>query len=277
MHYKLNVVSNEKRGRSDLFPILGYLKRLRDSVNYQVIGLQKTAAWCMDTTVTGSQDDINAYINDQNNIGTIAPAGSEFVHTDKIKRDYASIAGSHGSKNDTFEWCASMISAGSGFPTSYIFSHLAGGSTRASALVATEPIAKKIQKRQLYLENIIRDLWYWIMEKYDIEADCEVTFPEVIVQDRTAKLKDLALAEQMKWIDHERASTIAAKELGVTEYEYQEEKEEISKETPEEAPAIAAPLTSPEGVPSGDGLSAKNKPSAVDSSERREIGMNYGS
>jgi hypothetical protein len=29
-HWKINCVSNEKRGRSGLFPILGYLKRLRD-------------------------------------------------------------------------------------------------------------------------------------------------------------------------------------------------------------------------------------------------------
>lgn len=277
MHYKLNAVSNEKRGRSDLFPILGYLKRLRDSVNYQIIGLQKTSAWCMDTTVSGSQDDINQYIQEQQNIGTIAPAGSEFVHSDAVKREYMSIAGSHGSKSDTFEWCAGMIASGSGFPASYIFSHLAGGSTRASALVATEPVAKKIQTRQLFLENIIRDLWNWVMGYYGIkDADCEVTFPEVIVQDRSAKLKDLALAEQLKWINHKRASTIAAKELGITDYEYEEEKKEIKEETPEEAPAIVDPLSSPGLDSGGPSMSAKNKPSAVTSEDKRDIGMNYG-
>ena len=39
-HYKVNCFSNEKRGRSDLFSVLGFLKRLTDSVNYQIVALQ---------------------------------------------------------------------------------------------------------------------------------------------------------------------------------------------------------------------------------------------
>ncbi|MEM4380468.1 MAG: hypothetical protein QXL01_07305, partial [Thermoplasmatales archaeon] len=77
LHFKKNCVSNEKRGRSDLFPVLGYLKRLRDSVNYQIAADQKVAAWAIDTEVTGSQEDINNYIESMQEINNV-PAGSEF-------------------------------------------------------------------------------------------------------------------------------------------------------------------------------------------------------
>lgn len=46
-HFKINVVSNKKRGRSDLYPILGYLKRLRDAANYSLIGLMKQSTWAL--------------------------------------------------------------------------------------------------------------------------------------------------------------------------------------------------------------------------------------
>ena len=73
--YKINVVTGEKRGRGDLFSVLGFLKRLRDSVNYSIIGLQRPASFCIDTTIRGSQSDIDAYISDQASRGSVAPAG----------------------------------------------------------------------------------------------------------------------------------------------------------------------------------------------------------
>lgn len=88
MHYKVNAVSNEKRGRSDFYPVFNYMKRLRDSVDFALIGLQKNSAWAIDTTIDGNQEDIDNYINQMDALGTIPPAGSDFIHSKAVSRTY---------------------------------------------------------------------------------------------------------------------------------------------------------------------------------------------
>lgn len=263
-HHKINCFSNEKRGRSDLFPVLGFLKRLRDSVNYSLVALQKQAAWCIDTTIEGNQADIDAYIQDQNSIGTFAPAGSEFVHSAKITREYKGVEGTgKGGGNVTFEWAISMVASGLGIPVSYFGTHLSGGQTRASAIVATEPVAKRFEARQKVFEQVILKLWDRLMEWAKIEADCEVTFPEIITQDRSQKLKDLALAEQEEWLSKDRVAQMVAKEFNVTDYVFEEEQAKIAKQGP--ISSMTSPLTSP-------GMAQVPKPAnAIPSTERKDV------
>lgn len=254
LHYKVNAFSNEKRGRSDLFPVLGFLKRLRDSVNYSIISLQKQAAYCIDTMIEGNQGDINAYIEDQRSIGTIAPAGSEFVHSSKITREYKGVEGTgKGGGNVTFEWALSCVASGLGIPVSYFGTHLSGGQTRASAIVATEPVAKRFEARQKTYEQIIQDLWAYVMEENDMDATCEVTFPEIVTADRTQKLQDLSFAENMGWFTNERSANMAAKEFNANDYVYADEQKKIAKQKPIKAiTQPLSPLTDPAtaGVPS---------------------------
>lgn len=277
-HFKTNVVSNEKRGRSDLYPILGYLKRLRDSVNYAVIGMQKASAWAMDTTITGNDDDIAAYVQDQQNLGTIPAAGSEFVHTDKIKRDYLSNQhSSGGSSSQAFDWTLSMICAGYGVPTSYLGTHMSGGQTRASALVGTEPVAKVMEERQVLMGRIIKKIVLDMFKQFSCDVDVEVIFPEIITQDRSTKLKDLSLAQEMKWIAPQRAATMAAKELGVEEYEYDQEQSKISEEAPAED--AASPLTAPPDAEKPEQPEPPEKPvkpSALTSEDKRQVKSSLG-
>jgi len=286
LHFKINSVSNEKRGRSDLFPVLGYLKRLRDSVNYQIISLQKQAAWSIDTTIEGAQSDIDAYVQDQQSIGTIAPVGSEFVHTGKIKREYLAPATSGRGGSVAFEWAISMISAGVQIPTSYFGTHLSGGQTRASALVATEPVAKKFQMRQNFIRGIVLELWKYAQEQAGNPVpDCDVLFPEVIEQDRSTKLKDLALAQMQGWIKPQRAAETAAKEFDFQDYHWDEESEEIQKAKAQMPPGMASPLTAPPTAglkpvpPNGIGPTQPEtpaKPSAVTGPEREKLKKHYG-
>lgn len=244
--YKINVVTGEKRGRGDLFSVLGFLKRLRDSVNYSIIGLQRQASFAIDTTIRGSQADIDAYISDQASRGTVAPAGSEFVHTDAIERKYISPEGGKAGSSPAFEWALSMVASGLGIPISYFGTHLSGGQTRASAIVSTEPIAKRLEMRQQVYERVIHDLWDRVMEWAGLGyVECEVTFPEIITADKSQKLKDLALAQSQGWVSAERAATIAAKELGITTYEYDSEREKIDAEKSARVSIAPAPLTAP--------------------------------
>jgi hypothetical protein len=251
-HYKINNVYNEKRGRSDLFPVLAYAKRLRDSVNYSILGLQKSTAWAIDTTIDGNQTDIDNYIDSQEALGEMPPPGSEFVHSTKVTRTYLSNEGaSKAGNSQAFEWCFSMICAGLGIPMQYFGIHLSGGGTRGNAIVATEPVAKKFEYRQKMVETMLKDLSIELFKKFGLEkevGDIEFTFPEIVSQDRTAKLKDLALAEQMEWISHDRAMSIAAKELNVTEFDPELEKGDIENDKAQgfqQDLAQQKPLTSP--------------------------------
>lgn len=249
-HWKINCVSNEKRGRSGLFPVLGYLKRLRDTVQYSIIAMQKAAAWAIDTKIDGDQADIDGYVESQKQIGTIAPAGSEFVHSTKVERQYISnSATSKGGSSQSFDWCLTMIASGTGIPIGYLNTHLSGGQTRASALVATEPVTKMFEKRQLLYEQILKKLAKRLFTQFNVDAEIEVTFPELVVQDRSAKLKDLALAQTQGWISQKRAAEIAAQELQITEYAFDKETDEIKKEE-----TLPLPRTSPLNAPGASGL-----------------------
>lgn len=286
---KINCVSNEKRGRSDLFSVLGYLKRLRDTVNWSIIGMQKAAAFCIDTTIQGGQPDIDAYISAQNSMGAIPPAGSEFVHTAKITREYLSNSATDGGgKSSAFEWCLNMVAAGSRIPVSYFGTHLSGGSTRASAIVATEPVAKLFESRQMvYDRTLLKIIKGWAGKCGYAEYKVKITWPEIITQDRSQKLKDLALAEQSKWFSPQRSAEAAAKELGADDYIWTDEQAKITEQSALEiAPgALQQPLTAP-GKSGGGGLNAGadetkpglddvtqsvDKPSAVTGSEKVKI------
>jgi hypothetical protein len=268
MHFKINTVSNEKRGRSDLYPVLGYLKRLRDSVNYSIIGLQKSTAWSIDTTIEGSQSDIDAYVQEQQSLGTIPTAGSEFVHTSKVTREYLANQNSQkGGGSSAFDWCLSMIAAGTGIPVQYFGTHLSGAQTRASALVATEPVAKKFEMRQQVYRKIIKKIAKRLFEQFNIQAEIEVTFPEIVVQDRSAKLKDLVIAESQGWISNETAADVAAKELQIHDYVYEEEQEKVVGDMP-------APLTAPGGEEDPD---PETEPTGgVSADDRRKLSMTKG-
>lgn len=250
LHFKINTVTGEKRGRTDYFPILSYLKRLRDTVDFSLIALQKTAAWAMDTEIDGDQKDIDDYLLAQAALGTIAPAGSEFVHTTKIKRTMQANAGNGKVTSDAFAVALSMCAMGSGIPVSYFGTHLSGGTTKASALVATEPVAKKFEKRREIIKRMIKKLWDYCMESGGLGSiPCDIIFPEIITQDRSQKLKDLMLCENQRWLAPETVATIAAKELMIQNYAYRDELDKMKVELPDiPMPLSAPPTLSPSSV-----------------------------
>jgi hypothetical protein len=285
-HYTVNSVSNEKRGRSDLFPILGYLKRLRDAVNYELVAHQRQAAWNIDTTIEGSQDDVDAYIDAVQAMGPIPPAGSDFAHTAKIKRQFLSAAAGSAQSSEIFSWCLSMISAGVGIPVSYFGTHLSGSQARGAALVATEPVAKKFEMRQAVLERVVKKKWARLMRSAGFAEipDCEVTFPEIITQDRSSKLKDLALAESQKWFTKQRCAEIAAKEMGAGDFEYTEEQQKMKTDPASAATgatvAAPSPLTAPgkaQTPPPAAGSETQAKPAGgLTGDQKKTIKDNYG-
>lgn len=256
-HYKVNCVSNEKRGRSDLFPIMNYLKRLRDTINYSVIAMQKAAAWSIDTTIDGSQEDIDGYVTSQEELGSIPPAGSEFVHTKAVERKYLNNAGSSGKDSESFEWLLSMSAMGVGIPVSWFGTHIVASSSRASAETSVQPVFKMIETRRELMKEILTNMFDDLMKQFGVKATCDVIFPEIMVEDRSKKLADLELSENAKWVDHETAANIAAKELGVKDYDFEQTMAKIASQPPSELPT-SMPLTTP-GT-SGAGAGGQNLP-----------------
>lgn len=271
LHYKFNVVSNEKRGRSTYFSALGYSKRLRDLANYKVIALQKAAAWAIDTTIEGNLQDVNDYMASQRALGSIPNAGSEFVHTKSVSRQYLGGQPKSSGTDDTFAELISLTCMPFGIPVNYLGTHLHSGSSRASALVATEPVTKRFERKRLRIQRVIQDLWSWyINETLGYTANCEVIFPELITHDRSAKLKDLGYVQTMGWFTQDRVATMAAEEFDVEDFDYKDEIQKIKTEGEEIyiPPTQFNPLSTPGKVvqppPPGSGTTGSqgNSPGA---------------
>jgi hypothetical protein len=73
------------------------------------------------------------------------------------------------------------------------------------------------------------------------QTECTVIFPEIITQDRSQKLKDLALCEAQRWFAPNYTASAAAKEMGRQNFAYEQEIELMKQELPE----IPMPLTAP--------------------------------
>jgi len=235
IHHKINVVTGEKRGRGDLFQIIPFAKRLTDVVDYKIIQEMKNCAWGIDTTVeTGDQTDIDKYIESvkeaEGETG-VAPAGSEFVHTAKVKRQYLANSTTSSAQSDAFRWVANMISAGSRIPYNYWGFQDAAGTTKASAETAVEPVEKFFESRQIDYEIILKKLARWLFDLYELpEAELEVTFPDIKKELRSNKFNDLTLAQTNQWFAKERCAEIAAKEMSITDYDFSSESAKINAE-----------------------------------------------
>lgn len=256
IHTKINCASNEKRGRSELFASLGYMKRLDDAVDYSLVSDMKRSAWAIDTQIRGSQEDVDNYYEDQQALGTIPAAGSEFIHTEAVTRTFLSNPGSGQSSSASFEWALSMAAAGNRIPTSYYGTHLSGGQARASALVSTEPVAKMFESKQQRMGWIIKKLHRWVTGK-----DCDVIFPEIISQDSATKIRNIVVANANNYFSKERSATMIAKELNVTDFNYETEEVDIKNEMA--AGLDNAPLTSPGQLGAPDSKNGKENPSST--------------
>lgn len=244
-HTKVNVTSYEKRGRSDLLAPLLYFKYYEDYMTAKLIRAKNEAAFIWDVEIDGSDEDVTAYINGTQNIMDVPP-GSENVHNKAVKRTPLSPTFSKSGNDQTAEHILSYVAMGTSIPVNYFGTFGSTGGTKAGALVATEPVAKKMLERQLKMEVLIRRIVKDVlvdagMNPADPKYKFEVNFPEISDEDRSAKIKDLLVAKQEQVLSHETFSYIVAKELKVTKYDYEMEQAKIAKD--EKSSALFDPLT----------------------------------
>ena len=233
-HYKINSVSNEKRGRSDLLPVLGWLKRHRDYLTFKTIFAKNQAAFIWDTTITGSPDEVSAYTAQ---MYTEPPAGSEFVHNDSVKRVPLNGTFSRTGSDNTADWLIAMVANGMGIPMEYYAIPLSSAPTKASAMIASEPVVKVILRRQSIWESVLSNMADRVFDYAGIDGKIEVTFPEIYQGDRSQKISDISSAEVARVISHRTASEMIAKELLITTYNYDDEIKKIISDENSKIPA----------------------------------------
>ena len=97
-----------------------------------------------------------------------------------------------------------------------------------------------------------------------IDAELEISFPEITTPDKSQKLKDLSVAESQQWFSKSRCANIAAKEMGVTDFDFDKEKIDMEKEKEEITPSLARPIPT-------DNNSTNDSSSMLSGNEKQEI------
>jgi hypothetical protein len=227
-HFKINVVSNEKRGRSDLFTVLSYLKRLDDYVTYKVVKAKNETAFIWDVLVKGDDRDVNAYINANQNVDP--EAGSDFVHNEAIERKPLSPSGISSQKDGTFENLISLIAICYGIPASYFGIMGDTGNTKAAAVIGTEPISKKVSRRQEFFRPIVTMKVRLFLESLGVSGvPFEVIFPETQLDERSSKIKDLIFSRDSGCITDEQCANGVSAELKIKNFNFQSVRSELAK------------------------------------------------
>lgn len=254
-HVKINCSPNEKRGRTDFFSILGWLKRYKDFQTAVVLRsiIQATFAW--KNKLTGTNTDVDAFISA---FGTDQPEfGSVWVENEASDLQPMTANTSTGGALADCPGIVNAIATGSGVPKEYL--GLSEHGTRATAVVSSEPGVKKFQARQLCLGRLLKCLAQeWVANEIisggipigsrneqtgkmePMDGYIEFQFPEIAVEDRSSKLKDIDSSKLAGYISKRRAATMSAKELGIEDYNFEEEEAEISEEGVDEMSSLYA-------------------------------------
>jgi hypothetical protein len=241
IHIKGNVVSQEKRGRSILFPILGWLKRIKDLLDAEVIRAQLQASFVWDDTIDGSAADVSQHIS---NYSTMPTKATIFAHNKAVERKpLAAMPNAERSGGGTAEVVLSFIATAIGMPKEF-FNVVGGGSNRANALVSAEPFEKVIEDLQAKFERLLLDIAEEVIEeagmKYE-SGDAEFIFPSVTRDTTTETIKNIATCEEMGYFDHQMSAEMAAGEMNVTNYDFEVIKKRVEKNKAENPDPLMPP------------------------------------
>lgn len=232
-HMKINSVAGEVRGRSELFAILGWLKRLKEFASDRVIRNKMGNLFVLDVAVEGDAAAVEAAR--QQFSGPPTP-GSFFIHNKAATLQ--AVASEIGASETTGDWelLLTVIAMGAGLSQEYLGMGSKGG--KAQALVGTEPDIKTFEDYQELMDGFfLQDAQRRFQRAEErgeippgVRIKCETTYPALAEENRSEKLKDLAFGESMSWWSHRRVASASAKEMQFTSYDYDEEQTQIAKE-----------------------------------------------
>jgi len=233
-HMKINSTAGEVRGRSELFAILGWLKRLKEWASDRVVRNKISNLFVMDVAVEGDQSAVSMV---QAQFATPPTPGSFFIHNKAA--ELTAVAAELGASDAQNDWQVflTLAAMGAGVSLQYLGADSAQGG-KAQALVGTEPDIKSFEDHQEFMEQFFLQDAQRVVTRAkergelppDLEVTVEVTFPTLAEENRSEKLKDLAFGESMSWWSHRRVASAAAKEMQMTSYTYDEEQKQIAQE-----------------------------------------------
>lgn len=231
VHIKINVQENEKRGRSDLLPVLNICQFFEDYLRFTVLKtiVQNSFAWDI-TLKNADESDITTFQTNEN--ATTPVPMQTFVHNDNVVREPMQYQGSGGrGSSSTFQEIISAFGIGFLLPTAYL--DTGSGGNRASAITATEPAAKGFLDRRGVWESYLRKIVAFIAKKEGISVevqDIEITWPEIAPENTSEKIKNILIGIQENFITLTRGAEMYAKELDIRSYDSADEFKAIVKE-----------------------------------------------
>ena len=262
-HFKINSTSSEKRGRSQLFAVLGYLQRFREFANDRVLLNKMRAMFALDVSVEGGPEDLAAA---ESQFTTPPGTGSVLVHNAAVSVEFKNANNNANEAKTDGELLLKIIAIGAGVSEQFL--GVTDGTSRAGALIQTEPDVKNFESYQELVEEVLTRASVRVFKAAGLTSPgqaMEFTFPAIAQEDRSSKLKDIAFAEAMDYFTKERSAAMVAREFQITTYDYGKERAAIQKER-QEHPVIATGLQQVEKIapaqPSGEspGLGADLRP-----------------
>jgi hypothetical protein len=227
-HFKINATSHEKRGRSELYAILAWLVRFRDFVNDRVVLNKMRAMFALDVAVDGGALDLAAA---EQQFATPPGSGSVLIHNKKVEVEFKNAnTNANESKTDS-EMILKIIAVGAGVSEQFL--GVSYSTNRAGALIQTEPDVKNFEDYREITEAILSKAADRVAKSKRLPATdvgMEFTFPSIASEDRSAKVKDIALAEAMDYFSKARAASMVAREFDVTNFDHEQEQAQIRSE-----------------------------------------------
>lgn len=161
LQIKLNATVGEKRGRSDIFSVLGWLKRFRDWFNAAVVRGQISNAFLIWWEINGSDADIQAFKNNPD-FSRMPPPGTIWFSNKAAVPHLLTPENTVqlSSSDRTGELLLAVIATSLNLPPEYL--GVSGAAARATALTRAEPAAKTFENRQ----QVVREAISWQARRF---------------------------------------------------------------------------------------------------------------
>jgi hypothetical protein len=159
LQVKLNATVGEKRGRSDLFSVLGWMKRFRDWFNAAVVRGQIGASFVVWWELNGSQADVDAF-KSNTDVNRLPPAGSAWYSNQAAVPHLLTPEGGVSASDRTGEAILAVIATSLNLPPEYL--GVSGAAARATALKRGEPAGKIFEQRQ----QMMREAVSWQVRRF---------------------------------------------------------------------------------------------------------------
>ena len=250
IHVRGDCTSFEKRGRSKLFPVLGWLKRIKDLYQAQITRAQMQSDYAWDVEISGSAQDVAQFQSSNQCIPT--GTGNTFVHNQAVKRMPMPVSATGGGRggDQTSDNVLAFIATAIGLPKDFFNVIASGGGSRATALVAAEPFTKVIEDEQADWEFTLHKIVEEIFEQNGLQyspEDIEFIFPSVTKDTTSETVANILTGYQEGFLSKERAASMYAQEMNITSYDYEDEQQVLKNEIAKGDTELMGPPPTPAG------------------------------